>query len=135
MPHSGSIHHTHTRPGLPDSPGIPHYLRVSPSSQGSDTAFSPQHVTNQVNPQPATTYVPAISCHGLTYQEEGIPQNHTDVFQALSKFAGQPLRLYLKEGYMAASRGIHKVPIHMEKRFAEEVENMDESRHHHMDER
>ena len=49
---------------------------------------------------------------------------HADVFQVLGKFPGPPVRLHPKEGYKAASRGIHKVPVHMEKGFAGEVVNI-----------
>ena len=48
----------------------------------------------------------------------------TYVFYGLGKFPGPPMRLHVKEGYKAASRGICKVPVHMEKGFAEEVQNM-----------
>ena len=49
---------------------------------------------------------------------------HADVFQGLEKFPGPPMRLHLKEDYIAASRGICKVHVNMEKEFAEEVQNM-----------
>ena len=47
-----------------------------------------------------------------------------DVVWGLGKLPGPPVRLHLKEGYKAASRGILKVLIHMEKGFAEEILNM-----------
>ena len=49
---------------------------------------------------------------------------HADIFQGLRKFLDPCMRLHLKEDYKAASKGIHKVPAHMEKGFSEEVQNM-----------
>ena len=103
-------------------PRHPNYLKVSPNSQGS-AQLSVHSVTNQVTPQSATTHIPTISCQGPLTKERVLTE-HTDAFQRLRKFPGPPVRLHLKEGYKAASQGICKVPVHMEKGFVEDVQNM-----------
>ena len=73
-------------------------------------------MTNQVTPQPAATKVTTISYQG-PLSKEMVLTEHADIFHGLGTFLGPPMRFHLKEGYKAALRGIHKVPIHMEKGF------------------
>ena len=62
----------------------------------------------------AITNALAISCQDpLT--KESVLTEHADVFKGLGKFPGSSVHLHLKKGYKAASRGICKVPVHMEK--------------------
>ena len=100
----------------------PNHLKVSPSSQGR-AQLSVHSVTNHIILQLVTIHVPALSCH-CPLTKKRVLTEHLDVSQGLQKFPGPPVRLHLKEGYKAALRGICKVPVHMEKEFVKDVENM-----------
>ena len=85
-------------------PRYPNHLKLSPSIQGS-AQLSVHSMINQVTPQSATTYILVISYHGLLTKVSVLTE-HAYVFQGLRKFPGSTMRLHLKEGYKAASRGI-----------------------------
>ena len=103
-------------------PRHPNYLKVCSSSQGSGQ-LSVHSMTNQVNP-PASNHQCSNNQLPWSAYQGRVLTEHADVFQGLGKVPGPLLRLHSKECYKAASSAIHKVPVHMEKGFAEDVENM-----------